>query len=100
MKIEDKIEYYNENLDNPDIKKEAILYSKSLKKKGNILFILGIILTSISFVTFITLTIIYISKKELSAYQLIPLFLMIVFSIMIFIGLFYKKVSLAIILDE
>ena len=100
MKIEDKIEYYNENLDNPDIKKEAILYSKSLKKKGNILFILCIILTSISFVTFITLTIIYISKKELSAYQLIPLFLMIVFSIMIFIGLFYKKVSLAIILDE
>ena len=100
MKLEDKIEYYNENLDNPEIKKEALLYSKKLKKIGNILFIIGIIFTTISFVTFVTLTIIFIVKKELSALQLIPLSLMIIFSIMIFVGIFYKKISQAIILDE
>lgn len=100
MKLEDKIEYYNENLDNPEIKKEALLYSKKLKRIGNILFIFGIIFTTISFVTFVTLTIIFIVKKELSALQLIPLSLMIIFSIMIFVGIFYKKISQAIILDE
>ncbi len=100
MKLEDKIEYYNENLDNPKIKKEALLYSKKLKRIGNILFIIGILFTTISFVTFVTLTIIFIVKKELSALQLIPLSLMIIFSIMIFVGIFYKKISQAIILDE
>ena len=100
MKLEEKIEYYNENLDNPDIRKEALLYSTKLKKIGNILFILGIIFTSISFITFITLTIIFLIKKELSLFQIIPLTLMLLFSIMIFVGIFYKKISQTIILDE
>ena len=93
MKLEDKLEYYLENMDNEEIKKEALSFATKLKKKGNILFILGIVLTSLSFSAFLTLTIIFIINKTFSLYQIIPFTLMIVFSILIYIGLLYKRYS-------
>lgn len=100
MKLEEKIEYYNENMDNQEIYNEGLKFQKSLKIKGNILFILGIIFTSLSFISFIILTIIFIIKKELSLYQLIPFTLMVIFSILIFLGLLFKKLSQTIIVKD
>lgn len=100
MKLEEKIEYYNENIDNPEIYSEGLKFKKDLFVKGNILFIIGIILTGLSFITFITLTIIFIVKKELSLFQLIPFVTMVLFSILIYIGILFKKLSQTIIVKE
>lgn len=100
MKLEEKIEYYNENIDNPLIYNEGLKFKKDLLIKGNIFFISGIILTCLSFIAFVTLTIIFLVKKELSLFQLIPFTTMILFSILIFIGILFKKLSQTIIVKE
>ncbi len=91
MKLDDKLEYYLGNMDDEKIKKEALSFADELRKKGNILFILGIILTSLSFIAFLVLTIIFIINKTFSLYQIIPFTLMIVFSVLLYFGLLYKR---------
>jgi len=96
MKLDEKIEYYCENLDNPEIEKEAIEFAAKLKLKGNILFIVGIILTASSFIAFIALTIIFLIQKQFSLFQIIPFATMVIFSILIYIGLYFKRLSILI----
>ena len=91
MKLDDKLEYYLGNLDDEKIKKEALSFADELRKKGNILFIIGIILTSLSFIAFLVLTIIFIINKTFSLYQIIPFTLMIIFSVLLYLGLLYKR---------
>jgi NADH:ubiquinone oxidoreductase subunit 3 (subunit A) len=91
MKLDDKLEYYLGNMDDEKIKKEALSFADELRKKGNILFIIGIILTSLSFIVFLVLTIIFIINKTFSLYQIIPFTLMIIFSVLLYLGLLYKR---------
>ncbi len=91
MKLDDKLEYYLGNMDDEKIKKEALSFADELRKKGNILFIIGIILTSLSFIAFLVLTIIFIINKTFSLYQIIPFTLMIIFSVLLYLGLLYKR---------
>jgi len=93
MKLEDKIEYLNDNIENEEIKKEALFLKQKLHKKGNIFFLVGLIGNIISFIVLVTISIIFIIKKELSLYNLIPLFLILPFSILTIVGVFYKNLS-------
>ena len=93
MKLEDKIEYYSDNLDNEAIRSEATVFASNLRRKGNILFYIGLIITISSLIAFITLSIIFLIKKEISFYQFIPFGIMLVSIIPLYIGVYYRKLS-------
>ena len=93
MKLEDKIEYYASNMEDDNIKSEAIIFATSLRKKGNILMLSGIIITTLAAIAFITLSIIFLVKKEISFYQFIPFGIMVVFAIPLYIGVYLRKLS-------
>ena len=93
MKLEEKIEYYASNMEDDNIKSEAIIFAEKLRKKGVILMLLGIIITTLATIAFITLSVIFLVKREISFYQFIPFGIMILFSIPLYIGVYFRKLS-------
>ena len=55
MKLEDRIEYLNDNIENEEIKKEALILKQKLHKKGIIFFLIGLIGNIIYFIVLITI---------------------------------------------
>ena len=94
MDIEERIDEINSNLDNDEIKKEAIILKKKLHKKALIYLITSSIIFTISFISFIVLLIMGLrSYNSTILFSIIPFVLMVLSIFGIFFGVTYKRLK-------
>ena len=92
MDLEEKIDELNDNLENDETKKEAIILKHKLKIKSLILLITFSIIFVISISTFITLMVIGLkSFNDTILYSIIPFIITVCSIFGIFYGVAYYK---------
>ena len=94
MDLEEKIDAINSNLDNDEIKKEAILLKNKLHKKSLIYLITSSIILVLSFVSFIVLLILGLrSFNATILFSIIPFVLMVLSAFGILFGVTYRRLK-------
>ena len=97
MKLLERIEYYNDNLNDKEIQKEAQAFKIALERKGKRFILLGFILCIASFASYIGLTVYFMVNHTISLYTLIPFIFLVGFSVFIIYGGHIVKLSKLII---
>lgn len=94
MDIEDKIDELNDNIDNEETRKEAILLKNKLTKLSYVWLITSSSLFIISFISFIVLLIIGLrSYSSIILFSIIPFVFMVLSIFGIFFGTTYKRLK-------
>ena len=100
MKLEERIDELNSNMNDEKTKDEAIKLKSKLSFFGMLFAIVGFIGVLGGLTTFIVFSTINIINKTFDLYFLIPLAGIIPFAALFFLGLVYRRLATAINLEE
>ena len=100
MKLEERIEELNSNMNDEKTKEEALKLKSRLSFFGMLFVIVGFIGVLGALTVFIVFSTINIVNKKFDLYFLIPLAGIIPFSALFFLGLVYRRLATAIKLED
>ena len=100
MKLEERIEELNSNMNDEKTKEEALKLKSKLSFFGMLFAIIGFIGVLGGLTVFIVFSTINILNKRFDLYFLIPLAGIIPFGALFFLGLIYRRLATAIKLED